>query len=238
MANRNCNYMQFRTSSGGIEAGACSVDNLGAVSTTSFWPFGTMSASDSFHNNVGNVETLVEDPSGRFLKGVAAPGDTDYVFFTPNGVFAVDMPNGALLGFDQAATKDFVAANAGTYKSIYYQKNGATMQNGNTETGTGVLGHGTVTVSSGGAITLTDDSAGTLATGTLVPVADAPHLNGPGRLTDPCNGLFTLRLTTATSRQDVFVTFLNGAVLFSSFGTAVPMAGNNPYDYFYGVGLK
>jgi len=236
MANRHCNYMQFRTSDGGFEAGAISTDNTGAMSQTAFWPYGTMSASDSFHSSAGGVLTLAQDPSGRFLKGVAGPGDTVYVFFTQNGVFAMDTRSGAVLGFNQAAGKTFDPANAGTYKAIFYEKSGATM-NGGIESGTGVVAHGTVTVGADGSITLAD-AGGTLATGTLTPVADAAWLNGPGRLTEACNGLFTLRLLGAGTRQDAFVTFLNGAVLFSSFRTAVPVTGGNTYDYWYGVALR
>ena len=50
----------------------------------------------------------------------------DYVFGTANGVFAVDTPNGAILGLKKAASKDFDPASAGTYKAIYYRKPAAT----------------------------------------------------------------------------------------------------------------
>jgi hypothetical protein len=43
---------------------------------------------------------------------------------------------------------------------------------------------------------------------------------------------------TGNSQQDVFVTFVDRAVLFSSFKTALPLSASNPYDYLYGVGLK
>ncbi len=49
-------------------------------------------------------------------------GTIDYIFGTPNGVFAVDTPNGAILGLKKAASKAFDPTFAGTYKAIYYQK--------------------------------------------------------------------------------------------------------------------
>jgi hypothetical protein len=45
-------------------------------------------------------------------------------------------------------------------------------------------------------------------------------------------------VTTANSQQDVFVTFLGRAVLFSSFTTPLPLQQGNTYAYLYGVGLK
>jgi len=69
-------------------------------------------------------------------------------------------------------------------------------------------------------------------------VADASYLVGAGELEDPCNGLFTFRVSTANSQQDVFVTFMDRAVLFSSFTARLPWGGGNTYDYLYGVGLK
>jgi hypothetical protein len=71
-------------------------------------------------------------------------------------------------------------------------------------------------------------------------VADARYLYGSsGELQDPCNGLFTFRVTTGSNEQDVFVTFVGNAVVFSAFSTDLPWSsGNGTYDYMYGVGLK
>ncbi len=151
----------------------------------------------------------------------------------------MDTQSGAILGLQQASSKDFAAANAGTYKSIFYQKTNARTGMGNVETGTGGLGLAHVVITSAGELTITQNDGTRLASGTLVPVADAPHLYGDtSRLQDPCFGLFTIRSATGDAQQDVFVSFLNGAVLFSSYSTAVPLAGGNAYDYFYGAGLK
>jgi hypothetical protein len=60
----------------------------------------------------------------------------------------------------------------------------------------------------------------------------------PNKLSDPCNGLFTVRIATVNSRQDLFASFQGNAVIFGSFQSALPGQGSNPYSYFYGVGLK
>lgn len=67
-------------------------------------------------------------------------------------------------------------------------------------------------------------------------MADASYLYGSGKLADPCYGLFTYRITGATTQQDVFVTFMGRAMLFSSFTGSTVQSGI--YDYVYGVGLK
>lgn len=232
------NYMQFRTSSGGVEIGSALIDGAGLVGISRYWPYGSQGGSDAFHTGQVSSSAFEADPSGLFLRLPDGVGMYDYMFGTPNGVWAVDTPSGAIMGFEQAVSKNFVAGNAGTYKAIFYQKTNATTGVGNVESGTGVLGSGTVLVGAGGSITISNDG-GVLATGTLVPVADATHLYGvDGQLADPCNGLFTLRLTTETTQQDVFVTFLGQAVMFSSYKTALPLNGGNAYDYFYGAALK
>jgi hypothetical protein len=58
-------------------------------------------------------------------------------------------------------------------------------------------------------------------------------------LQDPCWGLFTVRVTTATTQQDIFFTFQGNAVLFSSFkANSLAAQGNSTYNYYCGVGLK
>jgi hypothetical protein len=77
-----------------------------------------------------------------------------------------------------------------------------------------------------------------LVQASLTPVADAAYLFGSNELQDPCFGLFTFRVTTATSPRDVFVSFMDRAILFSSFKVNLPWVAGNTYDYLYGVGLK
>ena len=233
------NYMQFRTRAGGVQIGSVSIDPQGIASTTTFWPSGLyFQGGTAFGSGTMDLSLAELDSSRDFLK-LADQGDSslyNYVFGTANGIFAVDSPNGAILGLKKTSSKDFDPSFAGTYRTISYQKTGASTGSNNSESGTPTLSHATITVSSAGVFTVTDDQGNTPTTGTLTPVADAPYLYGSGKLGDPCYGLFTYRITGATTQQDVFVTFMGRAMLFSSFTGSTVQSGI--YDYVYGVGLK
>jgi len=239
------NYMQFRTAAGGVEVGSVSVNAQGVGSNSSYWPYGALNQGNQGGSpfNAGTIDMAQAqlDPSGTFLK-VPDPGNStifDYVFGTANGIFAVDTPNGAILGLKKAASKDFDPTAAGTYSAIYYQKTGASTGSGNVETGNPSLGNATLVVTSSGQVTVTDAQGNQMVQATLTPVADVAYLyGGAGELSDPCYGLFTFRVTTASSQQDVFVTFMGEAMLFSSFSANLPWASGGTYNYFYGVGLK
>lgn len=70
-------------------------------------------------------------------------------------------------------------------------------------------------------------------------MADTSYLYGSaGELQDPCYGVFTFRVTTASSQQDVFVTFMDRAMLFSSFKANLPWSSGGTYDYLYGVAVR
>lgn len=237
LGGHDYNYMQLRTAAGGLEVGSANIDLLGYASTSSYWPYGAMNQSSPFNNGGVSTDSFQVDPSGTFMRLPGDQGGYDYIFGTPNGVFAVDTPNGAILGLAKASSKDFDPLNAGTYNSIYYEKVGASTGMGNVESGTPSLGKGTVTVSAGGVVTIADVAGTALATGTLTPIEDTPYLYGPNEISDPCHGLFTIRLTAGNIQQDIFVTFLSGAVLFSSFA-ADPTNPGGTYDYFYGAALK
>jgi len=240
-ASQKYNYMQFRTSIGGVSIGAASMDAQTNVTTSSYWPFGEQNQQGAFNISSMLSSSFQEDPSGTFIAIPSTAGAPSYVFGTPNGIFAVDNPNGTILGLQQAASKAFVPTYAATYTAMYYRKANATMGAGssNTETGTPSMGMATLVIDASGQFTLTNSSNSVMAQGTLVAVADTPYLYGsPNELLDPCFGLFTFRVKTATTQQDVFVTFLNNAVLFSSYKTLPSVSGNNYYNYFYGVALK
>ena len=102
------------------------------------------------------------------------------------------------------------------------------------------MGMASLVIDAAGNATITSSSGSIMAQGTLAAVADTPYLyNGnANELADPCFGLFTFRVSTPTTQQDVFVTFLNNAVLFSSYKTLPSVSGQNYYNYFYGVALK
>jgi hypothetical protein len=240
MESHNYNYMQFRTAAGGFEAGSVKVDAQGNIAISSYWPFGAQNQQSSPFNTGGfPSSSFQEDSSGDFLTHDDGQGSYDFVFATQNGIFAVDSPNGAILGLQKAASKDFDPTFAGSYKAIYYQKTGASTGQGNVETGTPNLGNAMLVVMSNGRATLQDAQSNVLAQGTLAPVADTSYLYGAnGELTDPCFGLFTFRVTTGNSQQDVFMTFQGRAVLFSSFQSKLPQDPSNTYDYFYGVAVK
>ncbi len=238
------NYMQFRTAAGGLEVGSITISTQGLGSNSSYWPYGALNQGNqggsSFNSGTIDMTQAQLDPSGTFLT-IPEPGGSgfDYVFGTANGIFAVDTANGAILGLKKAASKDFDASFAGTYNAIYYQKTGATTGVGNVETGTPSLANATLVVTSGGQVTVSDAQGNTIVQATLTPVADATYLYGSaGELQDPCFGVFTFRVTTGGSQQDVFVSFMDKAMLFASFSANLPWVPGGTYNYLYGVGLK
>ncbi len=155
-ADHDYNYMQFRTSSGGVEVGSISLDPQANVSLTSYWPYGSTGQGNPFHVGGFAGSSFQIDPSGSFLTLSEGNGTSDYVFGTPNGIFAVDNSNGTILGLKKAATKDFDPTFAGTYKAIYYQKTGAQTGQGNIETGTPALGNATMVIDASANMTVTN----------------------------------------------------------------------------------
>ncbi|HVI09096.1 MAG TPA: hypothetical protein VND65_12470 [Candidatus Binatia bacterium] len=239
-AGRNFNYIQFRTTSGGIELGTVSVDSNGNITHAGYWPFGMISQGGSFNSGNFPASSVTEDASGNFFTITEGNSAQDYVFGTQNGFFAVDTGNGTILGLPKAASKAFSPATAGIYTALYYEKPNAQMQAGNVESGTAAEGIASITIGSGGAVTITDSHNNPMASGTLAAVADTSYLydGTANTLPDPLYGMFTFRTATANAQQDVYVSFQGNAVIFSSFQTVLPIVQNNTYTYFYGVGLK
>jgi hypothetical protein len=244
LAGQNFNYMQWRTSSGGLEVGSVSIDSLGDIQHDSFRPSEVLNQSPNyFGGGTFPAASIEEDVSGNFFTIHESQGNSDdIVFGTQNGLWAVDGGGGAILGLPKTATKAFNPTTAGTYTAIYYEKANAQTGQNNIETGTASQGKATLTVGADASVTLLDGHSNTLATGTLVAVADSSYIyNGTANtLSDPCNGMFTARVTAVNGdRQDFFVSFQGKAALFASFQTAVPVVLQAPtYTYFYGVGLK
>lgn len=238
-AGRNFNYIQFRTSTGGIEIGTVSVDGSGNITHAGYWPFGVISQGNMFNGGSFPASSVTEDASGNFFTINESNGSSDTVFGTQNGLFAVDTGSGAILSQPKGSSKSFVASNAGTYKAVYYQKANAQMGQNNAESGTPSEGQATVTVGANGAVTITDSQSNAMASGTLAAIADTSYIydGTQNTLSDPLYGMFTFR-TTGSTQQDVFVTFQSGAIIFSSFSTAMPLQQNAAYTYFYGVGMK
>ncbi len=240
-ASQKYNYMQFRTSQGGLSIGSATMDAQTNVTTSDYWPFGEQNQQGAFNGSSFLSSGFVEDPSGTFVEIPSSEGPPSYIFGTPNGIFAVDNPNGTIFGLQQATSKAFDPTYAATYTAMYYHKVNVTVgQGSNTETGTPSMGMASMVIDAAGNATITNSSGGIMAQGTLAAVADTPYLyNGSANeLADSCNGLFTFRVNTQTTQQDVFVTFLNNAVLFSSYKSLPSVSGKNYYNYFYGVALK
>jgi hypothetical protein len=240
LENHEYNYMEFRTAAGGVEVGSISIDPQGKITHSSYWPYGAQNQqSVPFNSGEFPANSFTEDPSGTFVKHDDGHGSVDYAFGTQNGIFAVDTGNGAILGLQKGRNKDFDPSFAGTYKAILYKRTAARTGVGNIETGTPSLDSATLILTAAGQVTLHDTQNNLLAQGTLTPVADTAYLVGStGELADPCFGLFTVRVKTANSLQDVFLAFQGRAVLFSSFSGSLPANSGNAYDYFYGVALK
>lgn len=241
-AGQNYNYTQFRTNNGGVEFGTVTIDASGNITSNSWDPNAIMWQPNGTYFNGGNfpASSITEDPSGDFFVINEQNGQSDTVFGTQNGLWAVDNQNGAIIGLPKASSKNFDPTVAGTYSAIYYEKQNAQMQQNNVESGTPLEGKASITVSAGGAVTIADSQNNVMATGTLVPIADASYIydGTSNELADPCYGAFTFRTVTSSLHQDVIVTFQGNAVLFSSFQTALPVVNGGTYMYFYGVGLK
>jgi hypothetical protein len=240
-AGRNFNYLQFRTAAGGVEIGSVSIDSQGNIYHEGYSPMALIWGNGQYFNSDSfAASSISEDPSGSYFTINEQDSSKDVVFGTQNGLWAVDTGNGTILGLPKASSKDFQTASAGTYKGVYYEKANATTGGNNFEIGTATQGNSTAVVGADGTITITGAQNNVLATGALVPLADSSYLydGTANTLSDPCNGLFTVRTATTNSRQDLFVAFQSNAVIFGSFKSALPGQNSNPYTYFYGVGLK
>jgi hypothetical protein len=92
-AGKGFNYMQFRTAAGGLETGSAIMDENGGVTISSYWPYGAQGQSANPFNQGGfDASQFQSDPSGSFLKLADNGSSFDYIFGTPNGIFAVDTP--------------------------------------------------------------------------------------------------------------------------------------------------
>ncbi len=247
-ANNSYNYMSFRTNFGGVEIGSISI---GATSgtNTNYWPYGNTSpgSGGAFEGSTMDFSGLTESASGTYISGVIpdAGGGTETIFGTASGFFIVDTPNGSIIGLPKAASPAFDPTVAGTYNGVFYEKANVTMAAGsNTETGTPSTGQATIVVTAAVGstlpnITVTDSNGNTFINAALTPVANSPNLYGSaGQLADPCYGLFTFHVVTATYEHDVFVTFVGNSVVFSKYSANLPWTQTSGYSYWYGVGLK
>jgi hypothetical protein len=246
--NNSYNYMSFRTNFGGVEIGSISIGPTSGTNTN-YWPYGNINpgSGGAFQGSTMDFSGLTESASGTYISGVipGAGGGTETIFGTASGFFIVDTPNGSIIGLPKAATPNFDPTVAGTYNGIFYEKANVTMAAGsNSETGTPSTGQATIVVTAAAGttlpnITVTDSNGNTFINAALTPVASSPNLYGSaGQLTDPCYGLFTFHVVTATYEHDVFVTFVGNSVVFSKYSANLPWTQSSGYSYWYGVGLK
>jgi len=240
-ANKTYNYMQFRTSFGGMSVGSADIGSS-AVQTSEYWPYGAISGggNDPFSQSSMPLSIFTEDASGTFLNGAMPNGGGSVTLFgTANGFFIVDTGNGSILGLQKAASAAFDPSKAGTYSSLMYKKINVTSNSSGVETGTISFVKASIVITASGGMTITSSTGSTISQGTLTPVANVSYLYGSaGQLQDPCWGMFTYRVTTGSSQTDIFVSFVNGAMVFSSFEAPLPWNGNlSIYNYMYGVGL-
>lgn len=251
IASKNYNYIQFRTNNGGMELGYVNTLVDGSIQHQGYWPYGNLNGGQAFSSvSTFDAANMTAAPGANALRLLTDPPDGySYIFRTTAGFLAVDTGNGGLVCVERTATKAFNAANAGTYNAVVYIKNNVAMDfsgGGNgVETGTPTLGKGTVTITADGHVTVVSENNVTLANNSLlVPIEDSPayYDNTAGTLQDPCHGMFTFQLTSGAVVQDVFVTFLDRAMLMSSYSADPGGVGSGtlskPYSYFNGVALK
>lgn len=243
--NKSYNYIQFRTASGGLEVGSVAF-TASSGHNSSYWPYGALNQGSSSPFNTGTIDLsgATQSSSGTYLalhNTDSVPAETDYVFGTSGGFFMVDSTNGAIIGLQKSSSAAFSSSFAGSYTGMFYRKTGASTGQGNVESGTPSLSQAAITVDASGGIVIKDAANNTLGSGALIPVSSASYLydGTSSKLADPCNGLFTVRIVTANSQQDLFATFIGNAVVFASFEAATPWnSSNGTYNYFYGVGLR
>lgn len=245
--DKEYNYMQFRTNSGGIEVGHVTADIDGNISPNGYWPFGALDgrAIDKvFSTGVLPTTGVVPNADNSALILSMTDGgmtETNYVFATTGGFLAVDTPNGAIVCMQARTSGDFDAATmAGRYQAILYQKNGCHTGMGNVETSTSQdIVKGTVTFSATGTVTVIGENGVAIVTDApLTKFADRADLHGPGKVESACNGFFTFTTTDSGVTRDVFVAFMDRSILLSSFVAHPGGMGSGTYDYFYGMGLK
>jgi hypothetical protein len=229
LKGRELNFLQFRTTEGGMEMGHIEFDaSSGDAFGTNYRP------AEPVYRPASSPYFSLTIPAGQMSDDAATGAvnvDTAKIFGTPGKQLAFDLPAGSLIAFPQAASKAFDATNAGTYQAIVYSKL-ATLAAGGGEAGTAQTGKGTLSISAGGHIRLVDEGGRTVVDTDLVPFEDS-GLYGQDKVTRPCHGMFVFQ----AGRSLVFATFMQGAIAFAKFEDR-SAGGQIAYDYAYGFGLR
>jgi hypothetical protein len=228
------NLMQFRTTEGGFETGFAAMDDSGNLSHSSYIPTrqagpyksGSIPASGLVDNPGGWIDATVPEEGGGTSQAK--------VFGSPDGFLSIDTPQGSMIGLKQAASGAFNPAAAGTYMGSYYRKS-ATLAAGGTETGTPQTGTLLITVLPSGHVTIQDAQGGTPIDDDLKPFEGSPF-QGPGKVADPCRGLFYVNDVSVQPARVVFLAFMGESL---AFGSVKPLSPSlDKYDYVYGYALR
>ncbi len=228
------NLLQFRTTEGGFETGFAAMDGAGNLTQSSYIPTrqagpyksASLPSSALVDNPGGWIDATIPEETG----GTSAAK----IFGSPGGFLSIDTPSGSMIGLKQALSGAFDPASAGTYMGSYYRKS-ATLAPGGTETGIPQTGTLLITVLPSGHVTIQDARGGTPIDDDLKPFEGSPF-QGPGKVPDPCRGLFYVNDTTVEPARVVFIAFMGDAL---AFGCVKPLSPSlDRYDYVYGHALR
>ncbi len=237
--NTSYNYMQFRTmNNSGAEIGYIKINGTSAI-------HGGYSPIDSvrLHGNDDDSTGIQEEGIAVNFTNADVTNktyltiqDTDnsiiYVFGSPLGFLSIDLSNGSIIGMKSALSAAFDPKFATTFTSLYYQKSNVQQGQGNTETGTIVMGKASIVVTTAAAVTVKDmNTLQTMFQGNLQPFSSVTSLYGTGKVNNPCYGLF---VATNTDGSSFYVDFFDKSCVFSAVS---PGSGESGYSYFYGAGL-
>lgn len=239
LAGREFNYLQFRTSQGGVQLGHVSVDANTNLTLTSYFPAGPLlTGLSAFGATTMPGDILFEDGTLGTIDADASSGDgtsSTIVFGAADGYFAIDGAGGSIVGWPAAAAADFDPAQAGTYKAISYSKNAG--YTAGVEAGTARAMLVDIEISAGGHLLISGEN-GAITDVDLVALERANGLYGSEALASPCKGIFVAQ--TPGSTAETYVLFMNQAVAYASFQNTSGSGANAPvqYHYAYGVGLR
>jgi hypothetical protein len=243
LKGKSYNFMQFRTQEGGMEVGHTATDAVtGDMAGTSYWPLGALMALSPYHSLAVASSAMTDDATLGAVTFMDVNGNgiasKNTIFGTATGSFIVDTPQGSVIGFKASASSAFDPTKAGTYTAIVYGRDATftLVQNApGIESGTTSIEMASVVIGASGSIRITQGSTVVVDT-TLSPFAGSAY-QGPGKVVDPCPGLFYF---TDQHNSPVFVSFFDQAFSFAQFTpNQAPQQGTPAtYHYAYGIGVR
>lgn len=245
ISGKDYNYMQFRTGGGGMEVGHISISEDG-ITAGGYYPTGVR--DDNAFPSAADTEPMPfgepDEATGALIVHDEAENSNAYIFSTSDGLFAIDLPNGAIVAMEEASEIIFDTAKAGTYRGLAFSKNNATYAGASEDPVEGVVSRMSISITDSGDATIYDADGNVFQAVTLTPIAEDDVLVD-GLLTiaqgvnNDCPGLFVARVDViasddSTVTREIFISFTSDAILFCSY---TPDAGGS-YSYFYGVALN